>query len=81
MLTLILDPTFSRSSFGFRPKRSAHETVCQARDFVKAGHFGLSKFFDRVHHDILLERLARKIIDKRLRRLIRRYLQTGMMSE
>jgi len=86
VLTPILDPTFSRSSFGFRPKKSAHDAVRQAREFVRQDHrwvvdLDLSKFFDRVNHDILLERLARKISDKRLLRLIRRYLQAGMMSD
>lgn len=86
VLTPILDPTFSRSSFGFRPKKSAHDAVRQAREFVRQGHrwvvdLDLSKFFDRVNHDILLERLARKISDKRLLRLIGRYLRAGMMSE
>jgi len=86
VLTPILDPTFSQSSYGFRPKKSAHDAVRQAREFVREGHrwvvdLDLSKFFDRVNHDILLARLARRINDKRLLRLIRRYLQAGMMSE
>ncbi len=85
VLTPILDPTFSSSSYGFRPKKSAHDAVRQAREFVREGHrwvvdLDLSKFFDRVNHDILMGRLARRITDKRLLRLIRRYLQVGMMS-
>lgn len=85
VLTPIIDPTFSSSSYGFRPKKSAHDAVRQAREFVREGHrwvvdLDLSKFFDRVNHDILMERLARRITDKRLLRLIRRYLQAGMMS-
>ena len=86
VLTPILDPTFSRSSFGFRPKKSAHDAVRQARGFVQAGSrwvvdLDLSKFFDRVNHDVLMERLARRINDKRLLRLIRRYLEAGMMCD
>jgi group II intron reverse transcriptase/maturase len=85
VLTPILDPTFSQSSYGFRPKKSAHDAVRQAREFVREGHrwvvdLDLSKFFDRVNHDVLLGRLARRIDDPRLLRLIRRYLQAGMMS-
>jgi group II intron reverse transcriptase/maturase len=84
VLTPILDPTFSQSSFGFRPRKSAHDAVRQARGFVQAGYrwvvdLDLSKFFDRVNHDVLMERLARRINDKRLLRLIRRYLEAGMM--
>jgi group II intron reverse transcriptase/maturase len=86
VLTPVLDPTFSASSYGFRPKKSAHDAVRQARGFVRDGHrwvvdLDLSKFFDRVNHDVLMERLARRIDDKRLLRLIRRYLEAGMMSE
>lgn len=86
VLTPILDPTFSPSSYGFRPGRSAHDAVRQARKFVTEGHrwvvdLDLSKFFDRVNHDILMERLARRIADKHLLRLIRRYLAAGMMQD
>lgn len=86
VLTPILDPTFSQSSYGFRPKKSAHDAVRQAREFVREGHrwvvdLDLSKFFDRVNHDVLMGRLARRIDDPRLLRLIRRYLQAGMMSD
>ncbi len=86
VLTPILDPTFSPSSYGFRPGRSAHDAVRQARQFVAEGHrwvvdLDLSKFFDRVNHDILMERLARRIGDKVLLRLIRRYLAAGMMQD
>jgi len=86
VLTPVLDPTFSGSSYGFRPKKSAHDAVRQARSFVRDGHrwvvdLDLSKFFDRVNHDVLMERLARRIDDKRLLRLIRRYLEAGMMSD
>jgi RNA-directed DNA polymerase len=80
----ILDPTFSASSFGFRPGRSAHDALRQARDYVADGYeivvdLDLERFFDRVNHDILMSRLARRIGDKRLLRVIRRFLQAGMM--
>ncbi len=86
VLTPILDPTFSESSFGFRPGRSAHEAVGQAREYVAGGRrwvvdMDLSKFFDRVNHDVLMERLARRIADKALLRLIRSYLNAGIMSD
>ena len=80
-----LDPTFSASSFGFRPGRSAHDALRQAREYVADGYtvvvdLDLEKFFDRVNHDILMARLARRIGDKRLLRIIRRFLQDWMMA-
>jgi len=85
VLTPIFDPNFSESSYGFRPGRSAHDAVKQARSFVAEGKrwvvdIDLSKFFDRVNHDILMSRLARRIGDKRVLGLIRRYLQAGIME-
>ena len=82
----ILDPTFSGSSFGFRPGRSAHDALRQARGYVADGYeivvdLDLEKFFDRVNHDILMARLARRIGDKRLLRIVRRFLQAGMMQD
>jgi len=79
------EPHFSESSYGFRPQRSAHQAVLKARQYVREGRrwavdIDLEKFFDRVNHDILMSRLARRIKDKRVLRLIRRYLQAGMMS-
>lgn len=79
------DPTFSENSFGFRPGRSAHQALERAREHMAAGHrwvvdMDLEKFFDRVNHDVLMARLARRIEDKRILRLIRRYLQAGMME-
>ena len=80
------DPTFSDNSFGFRPGRNAHQALEKAREHIAAGHrwvvdMDLEKFFDRVNHDVLMSRLARRIEDKRILRLIRRYLQAGMMED
>src|SRR3989339_2246135 len=80
------DATFSDASFGFRPGRSAQQAVLRAREHIAAGHrwvvdMDLEKFFDRLNHDVLMARLARKVKDKRVLRLIRRYLQAGMMKE
>ena len=79
------DRTFSASSFGYRPGRSAQDAVKRARGHIAAGNrwmvdMDLAKFFDRVNHDVLMARLARRIEDKRLLRLIRRYLQAGLMA-
>ena len=87
VLNPILDPTFSNSSYGFRPGRSAHMALEQARKYVaREGRqivvdLDLEKFFDRVNHDILMSRVARRIGDKRLLRIIRRYLQADMMQD
>jgi RNA-directed DNA polymerase len=80
------DPTFSEHSFGFRLGRGAHDALERAREHVAAGHrwvvdMDLEKFFDRVNHDILMSRLARRIGDKRILKLIRRFLQAGMMED
>ncbi len=80
VLQPILDPTFSASSFGFRPGRRAHDALAQAGKYVAEGHgsvvdLDLEKFFDRVNHDILMARLARRIGDRRLLRMIRRFLE------
>ncbi len=76
---------FSDSSYGFRPGRSAHDALRRASAYVEEGRgvvvdMDLEKFFDRVHHDILMSRLARRIGDRRLLRLIRRFLEAGMMQ-
>jgi RNA-directed DNA polymerase len=85
VLQPVFDPTFSDSSFGFRPGRSAHQALDRAKAHIAAGHrwvvdMDLEKFFDRVNHDVLMSRLARRIEDKRILKLIRRYLQAGMME-
>jgi RNA-directed DNA polymerase len=85
VLDPLLDPTFSASSYGFRPGRSAHDALAKAREYVADGRvivvdLDLEKFFDRVNHDMLMARLARRIADKRLLRIVRRFLQAGMMS-
>jgi len=84
VLMPIFDPDFSNSSFGFRPERSAHDAILAARSHVADGYrvvvdLDLEKFFDRVNHDMLMARVARKVYDKRVLRLIRRYLQAGLM--
>lgn len=86
VLDPIFDPTFSEASYGFRPGRSAQQAVLRARDHVAAGYrwvvdLDLEKFFDRVNHDVLMSRVARKVKDKRVLRLIRRYLRAGMMED
>ena len=85
VLDPIFDPGFSGSSYGFRRGRSAHQAVLKAREYVAGGDrwvvdLDLEKFFDRVNHDILMSRVARKVTDKRVLRLIRRYLQAGVMD-
>jgi RNA-directed DNA polymerase len=79
------DETFSEESFGFRPGRSAHQAVKRAQAHIAAGYrwvvdLDLERFFDRVNHDVLMARLARRIEDKRILRLIRRYLQAGLLE-
>jgi len=84
-LTPIFDPLFSDYSYGFRPGRSAHQAIETARVHVATGHrwcveLDLEKFFDRVNHDILMAHVQRHVEDKRVLKLIRRYLEAGVMS-
>ncbi len=86
VLTPILDPGFSESSFAFRPRRSAHGATKQVQKIIRQGHthcvdVDLSKFFDRVQHDVLMRCVSRKVHDRRLLRLIGRYLRAGVMVE
>lgn len=79
------EPTFSEYSFGFRPKRSAHDAVRQAERYINDGNecvveIDLEKFFDTVNHDYLMNRIAGRITDKEVLRLIRKYLQAGIME-
>lgn len=80
----IFDPGFSESSYGFRPGRSAHDAVRKVREHIREGchiavDLDLSKFFDTVNHDVLMHRVARKVQDKRVLRLIGKYLRAGVM--
>jgi RNA-directed DNA polymerase len=79
------DPTFSQHSYGFRPGRRAHEAVCAAQRYIQEGRqwvvdVDLERFFDRVNHDVLMGRLAKRVADQRLLGLIRRYLEAGVMA-
>jgi RNA-directed DNA polymerase len=83
-LSPMYDPGFSANSFGFRPGRSAHQAVRQAKQYIAQGYewvvdIDLEKCFDRINHDILMGRLSRRISDKRILRLTRGYLQAGVM--
>ena len=86
VLTPVYDPTFSRSSYGFRPGKSAHQALEAGRAHVANGKvwvvdLDLEKFFDRVNHDVLLGRLAKRIGDPRVLRVIRRYLEAGVLAD
>ena len=86
VLQAIFDPTFSAQSFGFRPGKSAHDAVRAAQNYVQAGKdwvvdMDITKFFDRVNHDILMNRIGQTIRDKRVLRLIGKYLRAGVMVE
>jgi RNA-directed DNA polymerase len=79
------DPTFSQHSYGFRPGRSAHQAVAQAQQYIVAGYgwvvdLDLEKFFDRVNHDKLMGQIANRVEDKRLLKLIRAFLNAGVME-
>jgi len=86
VLQPLFEPTFSEGSFGFRPGRNAHQAVRRAHEFIQDGKrwvvdIDLEKFFDRVNHDALLVRVARYVCDERVLKLIRRFLEAGIMSE
>jgi RNA-directed DNA polymerase len=86
VLTPIFDPTFSEHSHGFRPGRKAHDAVRQAQRYIQDGirwvvDVDLEKFFDRVNHDVLMGKLENRIGDRRMLRIIRRYLEAGVLAE
>ena len=86
VLQPMIDPTFSEHSYGFRPGRGAHDAVKAAQAYVQSGRrivvdVDLEKFFDRVNHDILIDRLQKRIDDTGITRLIRAYLNSGIMSD
>ena len=85
VLVPIFDPDFSDHSYGFRPCRSAHDAVRKVRNYIKEGYrfavdMDLEKFFDTVNHDVLMHRVARKVRDKRLLKLIGKYLRAGVVD-
>ncbi len=85
-LTRYYDPHFSEHSYGFRPGRDAHQAIVQAAQYIKEGHqwvvdIDLEKFFDKINHDRLMQRLSKGIGDKRLLRLINAYLKAGLMED
>jgi RNA-directed DNA polymerase len=86
VLEPILDRNFSESSYGFRPGLSAHDALRKAKEFVAGGRnivvdIDLEKFFDRVNHDVLMNRLSQHVNDKRILKIIGRFLRAGMMSD
>jgi len=86
VLQPMFDPTFSKHSHGFRPGHNAHDAVCEAQRYIQEGKrvvvdVDLEKFFDRVNHDVLMGRLEKRIGDRRMLRLVRRYLEAGIMAD
>jgi len=84
ILTDIFDPGFSPFSFGFRPNRKAHDAVIKAKQYIEEGYqwvvdLDIEKFFNHINYDLLMARAARKVKDKRILKLIRLYLQSGVM--
>lgn len=85
VLMPIFDPEFSESSYGYRPKRNAQQAVSAMKSHVEAGHrwvadLDMTAFFDRVNHDLLMARVARRVRDRRVLRLIRRFLEAGVVE-
>ncbi len=86
VLSPVWDETFSESSFGFRPGRSTHQAVAQVQSFLEEGYswvvdVDLEQFFDRINHDVLMSRVARRVKDKRLLKLLRAFLNSGVMVD
>src|SRR3990170_5132091 len=86
ILSPIFEPTFSDNSYGFRPERNAHQAIKRAKEYQTEGKkwvmdMDLAKFFDEVNHDILMSKVAKRVKDKKLLLLIRRYLQAGVMED
>jgi RNA-directed DNA polymerase len=86
VLSPIFEPEFSPNSYGFRPGRGAHDAIRKAKEYQLAGKrwvvdIDLAKFFDEVNHDLLMVRIAKKVRDKKVLKLIRRYLQAGIMKD
>jgi RNA-directed DNA polymerase len=84
VFTPLFEPLFSNHSYGFRPGRSAHQAIQQAQEYVQEGYewvvdIDLEKFFDRVNHDMLMARVARVVADKKVLKLIRAFLKSGVM--
>jgi RNA-directed DNA polymerase len=79
------DASFSPHSYGFRPGRTAHQAIAKAQEYINAGYatvvdIDLEKFFDRVNHDVLMSRVARRVVDKRVLKLLRAYLNSGVLE-
>src|SRR5665811_1807719 len=86
VISPMFEGEFSPYSYGFRPGRSAHQAVQKSQEYIREGYewvvdIDLEKFFDRVNHDMLMARVARKVKDKKILLLIRRFLQAGVMED